>query len=538
MRFFRSSSRLLSALAITSTFASIGVAEHAALGQTRAPATLPVPTTGTTPAAPAPVAPLTGTGAGVEQPAGTPNAPVEIPPPPTVDDPMLEPMPPAPTNIANWQEALRFVRARSTDLRIAYDEVKRAEAQQRVALGTALTQINAQGALTKNLLTETVNQPVPAGGHLVPVTNPDGTPATNPDGSFVLPRIVIDNAIQSGIVPTRAIIATASATAVQPIFAPRQWHQIGTAKVSTEAAKLSMEDLKRTVVLGVANALVGVVTSERVAELNRVGFRNALERLTLTQRRRALGAANGLDVVRSQQDVETARATLVTGDESLRQAREALGLALGLPQQVGVTKDINIDGLERDAQNACRVAPSIEERADVKAAAARVRVARRNIDDVWLQFSPQANLQSTLATNSYTQFAGPKTTWNIQAVLTVPIWDGGQRYGLLRDARAFADEQDQNVEALRRKATIEVEQARRSVQVSEDTRKVAADTRALAAEVDRLTQAGYREGQGTSLDLVIAASALRQADINLALREFDVVKARVAAVLALATCPW
>jgi multidrug efflux system outer membrane protein len=536
MRFFRSSSRLLSALAITSTFASIGIAEHAALGQTRAPAAPatapPALPAARTPAAPSQPAPLTGSGSSVAQPAGTPesNAPVEIPAPPTVDDPMLAPMPAAPTSIANWQEALKFVRARSTDLRIAYDEVKRAEAQQRVALGTALTQINAQGALTKNLLTETIDQKVPTGGHLVPVTNADGTPG--------LPTIALDYATVPITVPTSAIIATASATAVQPIFAPRQWHQIGTAKVSTEAAKLSMEDLKRTVVLGVANALVGVVTSERVAELNRVGFRNALERLALTQRRRALGAANGLDVVRSQQDVETARATLVTGDESLRQAREALGLAIGLPQQVGVTKDINIDGLERDAQNACRVAPSIDERADVKAAAARVRVARRNIDDVWLQFSPSANLQSTLATNSYSQFQGPKTTWNIQAVLTVPIWDGGQRYGFLRDARAFADEQDQNVEALRRKATIEVEQARRSVDVAEQSRKVAADARALAAETDRLTQAGYREGQGTSLELVVAASALRQADINLALREFDAVKARVAAVLALATCPF
>jgi hypothetical protein len=45
-------------------------------------------------------------------------------------------------------------------------------------------------------------------------------------------------------------------------------------------------------------------------------------------------------------------------------------------------------------------------------------------------------------------------------------------------------------------------------------------------------------GQGTSLELVTAASALRDAEINLALQDFSVVKARVLALLQLANCPW
>jgi hypothetical protein len=76
------------------------------------------------------------------------------------------------------------------------------------------------------------------------------------------------------------------------------------------------------------------------------------------------------------------------------------------------------------------------------------------------------------------------------------------------------------------------------VGVAEQARVVAAAARALAAETDRLTRVGYIEGQGTSLELVVAAAALREADITLALREFDLVKARVLAILALANCPW
>jgi multidrug efflux pump subunit AcrA (membrane-fusion protein) len=56
--------------------------------------------------------------------------------------------------------------------------------------------------------------------------------------------------------------------------------------------------------------------------------------------------------------------------------------------------------------------------------------------------------------------------------------------------------------------------------------------------VDHMTQVGYLTGQGTSLDLVVSASALRQAQINRALRDFDLVRARIDALLALADCRW
>src|SRR5262249_44893386 len=134
--------------------------------------------------------------------------------------------------------------------------------------------------------------------------------------------------------------------------------------------------------------------------------------------------------------------------------------------------------------------------------------------------------------------ASPNTTWNIQGVLTVPIWDGGLKYGNMRDASAQELEAVQKLEAAKRQATIQVIQAKRSVSVAEDKRRVATQTRDLAAENDRLTRTSYLEGRGTSLELVTAAQQLREAEIQLALREFDLVQARVAAVLALATCPW
>jgi outer membrane protein TolC len=420
---------------------------------------------------------------------------------------MLAPMPPAAQNIATWDEALAFVKSRSTDLRIAQLETERAAAQSRIALAALLPSINGTVTASHNFIT---NQTVQFGtnGLLTPISTP------------------IENSVNGG------------GTLVQPLVNVRAWYAHGTALEAEKVSALNLADVQRTISLNVANSIVAVVTAERVAELNRVGFRSALERLDLAQRKRSLGAATGLDVVRAQQDVESARATLVTGDESLRQAREALGLALGIPHQVGVPKGIKIDGFEAEALRSCRPAPSIEDRPDIAAARQKVYVAHRGVNDVWYQFLPTLNAQSGVATTSVNTGAAPNTTWNIQAVLSIPLWDGGARYGNLRDTRAQETEAQMNLEALRRSVTVQVEQARRNVEVTEQSRKVAADSQALAAETDRLVRTGYAAGQGTSLDLVLAAAALRQADITLALKEFDLVKARILLILSLATCPW
>jgi outer membrane protein TolC len=105
-------------------------------------------------------------------------------------------------------------------------------------------------------------------------------------------------------------------------------------------------------------------------------------------------------------------------------------------------------------------------------------------------------------------------------------------------ARAAEDTAAQQLEAIRRQAIIQIEQAQRQLLVAETTDRVAREQRDLAAQNDQMTQTAYMAGQGTSLELVTASEAHRQAELNLALQDFGVVKARVLAVLALATCPW
>ncbi len=440
--------------------------------------------------------------------APTPGAPMHpgtvlgssmLPPTPDVDDPQLVAPPQAPRVLGSWEEALELVRAQSPDYLTTYDNVLRAEAQARIALAAILPTISAQGSFTHQLLTTRVSIA--------------GTPINLP--------------LQD--------VWAASGTAVWNIGNPRGIYGVGTAERNAEAARMDLAEKRRTIAQGIVGAMLATLATERLAELNRVGLRASLARLALAQTRTRMGSGTELDVDRAQQDVAASRAQVISGDESLRQTRESLGLALGSRVAIAAPGSLDLAEFESAVAATCHFGDDVERRPDILAAKERVVVAERLVNDVWLQFSPSIALASQVAWGSQALF-GPATTWNVQALLNVPIWDGGARYGFLRDARAAADQTRQGLVATRLNALVNVTQSVRAVSVTTASRDVTRQQRDLAFRVDQRTREGYLHGLGTSLDLVTSAQALRQAEINLALLQFQASQARVVAILSSADC--
>jgi outer membrane protein TolC len=432
-------------------------------------------------------------------------APVTPPTPPRIEinDAMLTPLPPARHMLVGWRDTAALISARSVELQVAVLEVERAEGLSRQALGRALPDITAAGRVTHHFVrTEQVD---PRTG----VTQ--SAPAT----------------------PT----AEASLTITQPVLAPRVWHAIGTARRSARTIKLRADDQRRVILGAVADGIVAVVTAERVAEINRVGLRSALERLELMNRRIRLESGTKLDVVRAEQDVALARNEVVGGDESVQAAREALGLALGSKEAYGVPAQFSLGQLERSAREACTTGKP-EDRSDVQAARSELEVAERGVTDAKLAYAPTADVSSTAAVSPDPIIGDKHYSWSIQARLTVPIWDGGIRYGEARSARAAVGQSKARLDATRRTASIELTQAMRSVQVAEQLRVLAEKRRDLAKESARLSQVAFDAGSATSFELVEAAQAARQAELNLVVREFDVVKAKITALLASSSCSY
>ena len=483
----------------TATAASLllALAAPPALAQPAAPAPraqgTPAPRTQGTPAAPAAGAP-----------AAAPAGPRSI----EVSDPALAPLPPPKRSLASWKQALSLLSSRSSELTIAVQEIARAEGQARQALGLVLPSVDATGTITHFFIRQTV-----------PIDVPENIPVSR---EMTLP-------------PTP--VAVASLTARQPILAPRAWYGLKTARLAVDAARLGVDDSRRLLLAAVADSVVSVVTAERVSEISRVGLRSSLERLELTRRRERLGTGTRLDVVRAEQDVALARATLVNGDEALRRTRESLALALGEAEPYGVEQGISLNEIEQAVRATCSPAAA-DQRADVLVARTQLEIAERSVTDTKLALAPYAEVSTTLSGYSEEQANGKHVQWSIQGLITIPIWDGNGRYGAIQAARAGVEQQKARVGAAERAASLESTQAVRGVTVAEQSRLVAEQARDLSRETARLTQFAFEAGTVTSFDLVESGRRQRETELDLAVREFDLIKAKIAALLASASCKY
>jgi len=444
-----------------------------------------------------------------DTPAPPRAAPTPRPDPtlPEVDDPMLRPVPPAARRLTSWQEALRRVRAQTSSLRISAAQVEQAAAQSRLALAKALPTLTGTAGIQRHLLMGEGWKQTSAG-------------------------------FERGTIPDPATTWNAGLALRVPVFAPRAWHDAKTARRAERSARLSAKESERLAVLATAEAIVSAVTAERLSEVSRVSLRSGLSTLGLTRRRARVGAAGAFDVLRAEQEVALTRAQIVAADESVRLTREALGLAVGSSEPHSVAHDISLDTLVSDAARSCRPEQTVETRPDVVAARAQVEVAARNVDSVDWAFLPTVDAVSNLdyLSSERRSANNEHVTWSVGALLTWQLYDGGVRYGT-RDANhaqlSLAREQ---LTQAKRLAQVEVVRAQRAVRVAEANLDVSRRTREIASQSARLARIAFVTGNGTSFDLIDAAKRLREAEIDLTVKEFELVRAKVMALLALSTC--
>jgi outer membrane protein TolC len=404
----------------------------------------------------------------------------------------------APRQLASWEEAVELWSKGSTDARIAAEEVVRASGRRRVALAPMLPIISGSGLASFSLL------PAPMG---------EATTAA---------LFGAANYQTVGLVAQLAIIDL------------RAWNGLATAFDAEKVTKLSVSEARRLLLVNLAQSLMAAVAAERVLELAKSSVDDANARLSLSERAYAAGAGTALDVARLKQDAALAKGQVVTAQEAVRQTRENLGIALGLDEPVTVAPGFQLNGMVGQVPPMCRAVAGIEERPDVQAALKQIDVAHRGVLDVQAQYFPSVALR--MGAQAYFLPGATFPIWNLQAVLTVPIWDGGARYGAYRDARAQQKQAETRHEAKLREAKVDLERARRGIEVAQDSRAQIAEALAQAEQTESLTRKAWDNGAGNSLELVTAASAVRNQRLALALKDYDVLRARVVALFALSEC--
>jgi outer membrane protein TolC len=418
---------------------------------------------------------------------------------------MLEPVETPAQVLTSWRQAVSLIQSRSTTIATARARIAEANAQSRLALSGALPEIIGSGSVRRSLLFGTGSNFTAAG-------------------------------LQTDVrIPFPATIWNAGVSLRQPLLDLRTWYDISTSETAVQAATLSSEDTERLTLGALADTIVTVFTAERLAEVSRVSLRSNLSTLDLTRRRMRLGAASSVDVLRAEQEVALTRSDVVQTDESVRRAREALGLALGHSEGWGVTSNIKVDELAADARSVCSPVSDPEQRSDVRSARLSVEVSERNVSSAGYGNAPTLDFVSDFTYTTQPQSVRP-VQWSIGAVLSIPIYDGGRLSAGRSGSQATAEVARQQLTETTRRARLEAVQAQRSIQVAEANFGVSRQARDIAAESARLSRIAFVHGTGTSFDLVESARRQRESEIDVTIQEFEVVRARISALLALSNC--
>lgn len=307
-----------------------------------------------------------------------------------------------------------------------------------------------------------------------------------------------------------------------PIVAPQAWAASARAREALDVAKLGTVDARRQAAVLAGRAYLSVVAQRRVLESagRALDVARAHEDFALSRLRGGVG--NRLDAVRATQERASALARFEAQVTALARAQEALGLAVG--------EEGPLDAQEVALAEPPSVGEALREttaRTDVVLQRERAESARKAVRDDYVEYLP---LLSALAQPFYQNPASltlPTTGWQAQVLLTLPLYDGGARYGRTDERAALLEQSRLRVEATLRQARSEVRTGFEAVKRADAALAAAREAATVAREALSLAELAYRAGATSNIELVDAQRRERDAETDAAVAEDAARQARL-----------
>jgi outer membrane protein len=333
-------------------------------------------------------------------------------------------------------------------------------------------------------------------------------------GSGVYTRLDADRTLAGAAgAPPRVISAadsiSANLTLSVPFVHPKAWATWSHASDGIDVATATKVDIRRQIAVATARAYLAVIAQKRVIEATERARDTAHAHWEFSHKRLAGGVGNRIDDVRAEQELATDEAQLASTKGGLIRAEEALGVLVGAEGPIDIADEA---ALGEPPQLAAALDEARTRRADVKASEVRVIATEHAVRDSWTDYSPYlVGVFQPLYQNppSLTQ---PLTGWQAQLLLTLPLYDGGLRYGQKKERDALRDEAKLALEATLRQARSDVRTAFGTLQRADESLQAARQAAVLARQALELATLAYQAGATTNLEVIDAERRARDAE--------------------------
>ncbi len=234
----------------------------------------------------------------------------------------------------------------------------------------------------------------------------------------------------------------------------------------------------------------------------------------LSQLRYERGEASALEVLQQRQQLATIRATLPPARAELRLARTRLESLLGRdPRTASVTVGPELPPTPQGGLADLASAP--EGRPDIRSAEDRVEAADARASEARWGRLPVVELSASSGSQFFRSLSTvSQSTWGASLTVSLPILDGFDRPGRIREAAAGAQAARSSYDQLRRSAAAEMVTA--AIQEEEQRAQLAALEDQLEASERAFEESRrrYLAGLATVLDVLNAMNGMQQAELG------------------------
>ncbi len=323
-----------------------------------------------------------------------------------------------------------------------------------------------------------------------------------------------------------------AATLSYPFLDAARWAAKNQAADQVGTARISAQETRRQVALTAAQSYLAVIATQRLLAIA-VRNRDTAQALAdYSGARLQAGQGSKLNYVRASQELATAEGLIEAAELLVRQAQEALGVALfadgpldanGDPEMQLATPPTNDDGW-------------LTERPDIRLFTAEVQAALRVVRDSWKDWLPTGTASFTPQYVTPPGFFEPGKTWRALFLLQIPIYDS--TLGPAKRIRiADLETAKLRLDTVKVQARSELRSAQEAVTRIERIVATSRDAAESAGEALRITEIAYKAGATTNIEVVQAQQTARNVEIVAAQAEDRLRQARLDLLLALGQFP-
>ena len=287
------------------------------------------------------------------------------------------------------------------------------------------------------------------------------------------------------------------------------------AKAGVEVAGLDSEVTKRDTMATVGLVYLETLRAKAAVEARKADVLLNKELLRLATERKAAGMATRLDVTRSKVQLENERQRLLVAEIAEGRATLNLIRAMGISfdVQVVLTDELTmVPVLEQTMKEALQIAQ--DNRTELKAQKRRERLASLALSSVKSERLPsiQATGEVGMIGN---QIPDMLTTDGVALLMTVPIFDGGQREGRISERRSVVRQEAINTQDIQYQVTLEVRDALLTLNSAKEQVAVAEESLKLSLTELELARERFAVGVATNIEVTNAQTSVAQARDNL-----------------------